>query len=185
MYNAINILSVARSFPGYVRRASTQEAVVLPLIIGFLLLKLGPKKPLSREHGLVFLFGLMLSVVFSIHQQTSGVGALYAIPGYALIIQFLPVDKQPSWPAAFVLSFFNLLLTDLWCCASWHLVHDALPGNFYYGVGGAGWHDLLFIGPWLAAIPLMLRDVLTRLGIADKTIIECASAIKRQFAKAA
>lgn len=185
MYNTINILSVARSFPGYVRLASTQEAVVLPLIIGFLLLKLGPKKPLSREHGLVFIFGLMLSVVFSIHQQTHGVEALYAIPGYALIIQFLPADKQPSWSAAFVLSFFNLLLTDLWCCASWHLVHDALPGNFYYGVGGAGWHDLLFIGPWLAAIPLMLRDVLTRLGIADKTIMECASAIKRQFAKAA
>lgn len=178
VFSLINIHSLISYFPAYARLASTREALLVPLLAAALFLRFGPSKPLPKQHGLVFLFALMFSVVFSIHYQHNGVNALYAIPGYALIIQLLPSDQQPSWPDAFALSFFSLLLTDIWCSASWHLSAGALPGNFYEGIGGAGWHDLLFIGPWLAAAPLALKDSLTRRGIADKTLSECGKAIK-------
>ncbi len=173
MGHAIDFIALLRQLPHYLLFRTTLEAVFVPIILSVLFFCFSPKTALPKWHGLVFLLGTMFSAVFSIHRQIPGLNALYAVPGYALLIQFLPSEFQPTWYQAFLFSFLSLLLTDLWCAASWSLSAGALPADFYYGVGGAGFHDLLFLGPWFAAVPLLLKRWLYKKDIAEKTLSEC------------
>ncbi len=173
MVNAIDFLSLWQHLPAYLSLHTTQEAVLVPFALSIALLRFGPRKRAPEGHALVFLFGTLLSVVFSIHRISGGIETRDFIPGYALVVLLLPRRYQPGWAQAFALSFFSLLSVDLWCAAASQLAAGPLPGDFYFGIGGAGLHDLLFLSPWLAALPLLMKDLLVSRDLADRPVTSC------------
>lgn len=180
MLNAIDFIGLLKHLPAYLRLRTAQEAVCLPLLISLILWHIPPRKRLPAGHALVFIFGTLISAVFSIHRYADGIETLCFIPGYALIVQLLPRTYQPSWNRAFGLSFLSVLFTDIWCSAVPHLKTGALPNNFYNGIGGAGFGDLLFLSPWLAAVPLFVSDTLFRGGIANMSLSDCFKLLKNR-----
>lgn len=62
------------------------------------------------------------------------------------LLAFLSPAFHPLW--AYPLTYFAMLFDDVWGAGQWG--HWA--GDFWFGVGGAGFHDGLFIGPATALI---------------------------------
>lgn len=68
------------------------------------------------------------------------------------LLAFLSPAFHPAW--AYPLTYFAMLFDDVWGAGQWG--HWA--GDFWFGVGGDGFHDGLFVGP---ATALVLSLVLT------------------------
>jgi hypothetical protein len=67
------------------------------------------------------------------------------------LVSFLERRFHPLW--AYPLTFFAMLADDVWGAGQ----YGHWAGNFWFGVGGDGFHDGLFIGPMTAlALSLLL-----------------------------
>lgn len=62
------------------------------------------------------------------------------------LLAFLSPAFHPAW--AYPLTYFAMLFDDVWGAGQWG--HWA--GDFWFGVGGEGFHDGLFVGPATALV---------------------------------
>jgi len=179
----IDYLGLVHNLLAYFEQPQTCCSVLLPIALSVAFIAMTAPSVLPRYHGLTFVLGTLVSVVFSIHRVLGGEETLQILPGYALVIVLLPRQFQPTWAQAYGLSFLSLILADVWGVATPHLTHGSLPADFYFGIGGAGLTDQLSVGPWLAALPLMLQDWLIRRGIASQPISELTARSYRRLSR--
>lgn len=115
---------------------------VVPLLIStFLSLKYWRQ---VKDQRIIIGF-LLFAVTIGIYTQYWGDLGLHIFTGSIIIwpvISFLLGDRFP-WPMAYPLAFISTLIPDLYgagMAANW-------TGGWFFGVGGAGFQDGLFLAP--------------------------------------
>jgi hypothetical protein len=133
------------------------ESIILPTLISTgLLLKYGRQ---VKDQQIIVGF-LLFAVTMGMFTQYWGITGLHLFTGGFIIWPVLVLllgDRFP-WPLAYPLTFIDTLLPDLYgagTAANW-------TAGWFFGVGGAGFHDGLFMVPLET---LIAAAVLNRFGI--------------------
>jgi hypothetical protein len=168
------------ALPDYLRMRSAQEALIAPALISLILWHTGPRKRLPEFSGVLFLAGLALSIVFSCFRDADGESSIHALPGYAFLMILMPARFHPSWRQSFALSFATMLAADVWGAATHFWSVGAVPVTFYYGIGGAGLQDGLFVTPWILVISFAQMEWVRRCGMEKQGLLELTVALARR-----
>lgn len=183
MGDAINFSALIDNLPNYIEQPSACYAVILPLVLGLFFNVTTSHRKWPELHAVTFVLGTTLSVVFSLHRTTGDEEVLLGLPGYALLLLLLPLRFSPSWQQAFVCNFASLLIADLWGAATPHLIHGSLPNDFYFGVGGAGFGDQLFLVPLLMAPVMVVRQWMSTRDWAERPLGAVLATTVRQLVR--
>jgi len=131
--------------------------VLLPALLSIGLLLKYWRQVKDQQIILGFLF---FAVTMGLFTQYWGITGLHLFTGGLVIWPILVLllgDRLP-WPLAYPLTFIGTLIPDLYgvgVAADW-------SGNWFFGVGGAGFQDALFLVPLETLIAAV---VLNRFGI--------------------
>jgi hypothetical protein len=181
VFDALTFIGFWHSLPAYLQLASMREAVLAPAIISVVLWNCGRHKALPEFTGVLFLAGIALTLVFSVFRDTGAEQSIHALPGYALLLVLMPPRLQPAWQQAFALSFANMLIADVWGAGAHCVTHDGyIPVTFYYGIGGAGLSDGLFVTAWILPLVLFLSSALRRKGLHRHSVPHLLTTLLRR-----
>jgi len=133
---------LATPVPNYLSSNAVLESAILPTLISiWLLLKCWRQ---VKDQQIIVGF-LLFAVTMGLFTQYWGAVGLHLFTGCFVIWPILVLllgDRFP-WPLAYPLTFMGTLLPDLYgagMAANW-------TGGWYFGVGGAGFQDGLFLFP--------------------------------------
>ena len=118
------------------------ESIILPTLLSIGLLRKYWRQVKDQQIILGFLFFAMTMGLFTQYWSISGLHLFTG--GFVIwpILGLLLGDRFP-WPLAYPLTFIGILIPDLYgagMAADW-------AGGWFFGVGGAGFHDALFLMP--------------------------------------
>ena len=136
----------------YARTSTAQTGLFLPLFLacaGLLAARRHRPPPMT---GVLFLVGLLITVQFSLFLEHQGTAALYCMPGCLLVTILVPAQLRPHWGHGYALCFLGEVTADLWCSAQHFLAQGPLRLDFFFGIGGSGIKDALFLYPLMTAI---------------------------------
>ena len=146
-----------RFFDHALARLTMFEGTLVPLFISILLLLKYWRQVKDQQVIIGFLFFAMTMGLFT---QYWGITGLRLFTGGFVIwpvLVLLMGDRLP-WPLAYPLTFIGTLIPDLYgagMAANW-------TDGWFFGVGGAGFHDGLFLVPLET---LIAAAVLNQFGI--------------------
>ncbi|MHB1495438.1 MAG: DUF1614 domain-containing protein [Acidithiobacillus sp.] len=133
---------LALPIPVYLFNIMTIEGAILPALISTgLLLKYWHQ---VKDQQIIVGF-LLFAVIMGLFTQYWGITGLHLFTGGLVIWPILVLllgDRFP-WPLAYPLTFIGTLIPDLYgagMAADW-------SGGWFFGVGGAGFHDGVFLVP--------------------------------------
>jgi hypothetical protein len=136
----------------YAHTQTAQTGLCLPVLLSFAGLKLTGRRRPPPMTGILFLVGLIITVQFSLFFESDDRASLYCAPGCLLVLLLTPPKSRPHFGHGYALVFLGELTADLWCSARHYLEQGPLPRDFFFGIGGAGLKDGLFVYPLMAAI---------------------------------
>lgn len=146
------------TFWSYLAEPSTLIAVIGPFFISALLLVIH-RKSLGGPYREAVVLGTLVSILVAYWEKQDVVLSLHLLPGYPLVLVFLPRIYRPRPAVAYALCFFSMLTADLarvyWYAAAGGSDISDPP---YLGIGGAGVLDALFLVPILCAIVVALFE---------------------------
>ena len=146
-----------RFFDPVLARLTMFEGTAVPLFISILLLL---KFWRQAKHQQIILGFLFFAVTMGLFTQYWGITGLHLFTGGFVIWPVLVLllgDRFP-WPLAYPLTFIGTLIPNLYgagIAADW-------TGGWFFGVGGAGFRDGLFLVPLET---LIVAVVLNQFGI--------------------
>ena len=151
MLDAVLALLESSALANYLSGGSAWVAVVIPGIVSVIVVALYVKAGrFSTRLRVLWLCSLPVTFVCTRWDYTDGVHQLYIYSAFSVacvMILFKRMYIAP--PMAYALTFFSLSLVDI-TAALGHAIEWHLPvATFYYGVGGAGIVDALFVVPLL------------------------------------
>ena len=126
----------------YLLNIMTIEGIILPTLFSIGLLWKYWRQVKDQKIILGF---LLFAVTLGLFTQYWGITGLHLFTGGFVIWPILVLllgDRFP-WPLAYPLTFIGILIPDLYgagMAADW-------SGGWFFGVGGAGFHDGLFLMP--------------------------------------
>ena len=141
----------------YLTTPACVEGAVIPGIISLFIVILQWRQVKDQQIILGF---LLFAVIMGMFTQYWGITGLHLFTGGFVIWPVLVLllgDRFP-WPLAYPLTFIGTLIPDLYgagMAADW-------SGDWFFGVGGAGFHDGLFLVPLET---LIAAAVLNQFGI--------------------
>ncbi|MHB1750766.1 MAG: DUF1614 domain-containing protein [Acidithiobacillus sp.] len=133
---------LALPIPVYLFNIMTIEGAILPALISTgLLLKYWHQ---VKDQQIIVGF-LLFAVIMGLFTQYWGITGLHLFTGGLVIwpILVLLLGDRFHWPLAYPLTFIGTLIPDLYgagMAADW-------SGGWFFGVGGAGFHDGVFLVP--------------------------------------
>ena len=133
-----------RSFPLvlYLTDPRSQAGAVIPFLVSLALFL----KYIRRIHDQQIILGfLFFAVTMGLFTQYWGITGLHLFTGGFVIWPILVLllgDRFP-WPLAYPLTFIGILIPDLYGAG----MANGWSGGWFFGVGGAGFHDGLFLMP--------------------------------------
>jgi hypothetical protein len=142
-----SVLPSASALRIYLATPSTLEGGVLPLVIsGILLWHYGPKVK-DRRLVLGFFFAVL---TFGVWWQRWGAIGLHVFSGSVIFwpVMVLLQGNHLPWPVVYPLAFLSTCIPDLYgagTAANWSC-------HWFFGVGGAGLRDGLFVIPLEAMV---------------------------------
>ena len=182
VFDGLTFIGLWHSLPGYLQLTSMREAVLAPAGISIALWNWNRHRPLPEFSAALFLAGIALSLVFSVFRDTGAEQSIHALPGYALLMVLMPQRFQPTWQQSFGLSFSSMLIADVWGAAAHCVTQDGhIPVTFYYGIGGAGFCDGLFITAWILPLVLYLCGAVRHKGLHDRSIHHILATLLRRI----
>ena len=118
------------------------EAIILPTLLSIGLLRKYWRQVKDQQIILGFLFFAMTMGLFTQYWSISGLHLFTG--GFVIwpILVLLLGDRFP-WPLAYPLTFIGTLIPDIYgagMAADW-------SGGWFFGIGGAGFQDALFLVP--------------------------------------
>jgi hypothetical protein len=107
---------------------------------------------ISTRLQVLWLLSLPITVVCTRWSYSGEVHELYIYSAFSVACLLVLHKRMYISPAlAYALSFLSMCAVDV-ASAFWHAIQWHLPlGTFYYGIGGAGVWDSLFVVPLLTA----------------------------------
>jgi hypothetical protein len=165
----------------YARTPTAQAGLLLPLLLacaGLLVARRHRPPPMT---GVLFLVGLLLTVQFSLFLEHAGTASLYCVPGYLLVTILTPHKSRPHWGQGYALCYLTELTADLWCSAQHFLAQGPLRLDFFFGIGGAGIKDALFIYPLMTAVFLAADQWLRATDHGHLTLSEVLAALRARI----
>ena len=136
---------------------TTLESAILPALISIWLLMKYWRQVKDQQIIVGF---LLFAVIMGLFTQYWGITGLHLFTGGFVIWPILVLlmgDRFP-WPLAYPLTFIGTLIPDLYgagMAADW-------SGGWFFGAGGAGFHDGLFLVPLET---LIVAAILNQFGI--------------------
>ncbi len=134
----MNILQMVNGMTGPL----SQEGFVMPFLISLAL----SFKYLRRVQDQQIILGFLLfAVTMGVCTQYWGITGLHLLTGGFVIWPVLVLllgDRLP-WPMVYPLAFVGTLIPDLYGAG----MADHWTSRWFFGVGGAGFHDGLFLVP--------------------------------------
>ncbi|WP_226859273.1 DUF1614 domain-containing protein, partial [Acidithiobacillus albertensis] len=126
----------------YLTDPLSQEGAVIPFLISLVL----SLKYLRRIQDQQIIMGFLLfAITMGLFTQYWGITGLHLFTGGLMIwpvLVFLLDDSLP-WPMAYPLAFIGTLIPDLYGAG----MMNHWTGRWFFGVGGAGFQDGLFLVP--------------------------------------
>jgi hypothetical protein len=165
----------------YARTSSAQTGLFLPLLLACVGLLVARRHRLAPMTGVLFLVGLLITVQFSLFLERDGTASLYCAPGCLLVMMLSPPQVRPHWGHGYALCFLGEITADLWCTVRHFLEQGPLRLDFFFGIGGAGLKDGLFIYPLMAAIFLAADHWLRTTHHGQLTISEVVQALRTRI----
>jgi hypothetical protein len=153
MFDAAVALRESPALANYLLSGSAWVAVFIPGIVSLIVVAVYARAGrFSTRLQVLWLCSLPVTLVCTHWDYTDDVHQLYIYSAFsvACIMIFFKRMYIPP-PMAYALTFFSLGLVDL-TAAFRHAIEWHLPvETFYYGVGGAGIVDALFVVPLFTA----------------------------------
>ncbi len=151
----------------YLTDPLSQEGAVIPFLISLIL----SSKYLRRIQDRQIILGFLLfAITMGLFTQYWGITGLHLFTGGLMIwpvLVFLLGDRLP-WPMTYPLAFIGTLIPDLYGAG----MMNHWTGRWFFGVGGAGFQDGLFIVPLetviAAALLHQLGNHLRKRGCFDR-----------------
>jgi hypothetical protein len=138
---------------GYTTLPHAWIAVLGPMVVSLVLL--AKERRAARDYAIVRLvWWLSLPVMYATARWRieGGVAMLHILALFSMVCLYLVWRRIPVSPGlAYGLTFFSLFWVDLARAFEYALTSGTSLATFYYGVGGAGFHDGLFVFPLLTA----------------------------------
>ena len=141
------------AFANYLLSTSAWTAVFIPGTLSLTVVALYARAGrLSRRLQLLWLFSLPITLVCMRWEYTDDMHQLYIYSAFSVGCMMILFKRMYIPPLmAYALTFLSLCLVDL-TAAFRHAIEWNLPlETFYYGVGGAGILDALFVVPLFTA----------------------------------
>lgn len=133
----------------YLMEPATLVAVVGPALITLWALTHSPMNGAQWRAWLVCTFLSTMTVRWELKEDAQ---QLFILP---IIFAWMAVDLYRGIPwrsaQAYAASFLSLWSVDMMHAANLYASGQMMSDTFYYGVGGAGWGDGLFLTPLIAA----------------------------------
>lgn len=120
----------------------TMEGTILPTLFSIWLLRKNWRQVKDQQIILGFLF---FAITMGVSTQYWGITGLHLLTGGFVIWPVLVLllgDRLP-WPMVYPLAFVGTLVPDLYGAG----MANHWTGRWFFGVGGAGFHDGLFLVP--------------------------------------
>lgn len=134
----------------YLLETATLIAVIVPALISLWALC---HSPLSASQWRTWLASTVIAVVTARWDLRAEVQQLFILP---VIFGWIALDLYRSIPwrssQAYAATFLSLWSVDMLHAANLNASGLMVSDAFYYGVGGAGWGDGLFLTPIAAAL---------------------------------
>ena len=166
------------SFLIYAKSPTAQIGLFLPLLLACAGVLLARGRRLPPMTGILFLVGLLLTAQFSVFLERDGIASLYCAPGCLLVMMLTPAPARPHWAQGYALCFLGEVTADLWCTVHHFLEQGPLQLNFYFGIGGGGVKDGLFVYPLMAALFLGADQWLRNTKRGELTVSEVFGALR-------
>jgi len=154
----------------YLTDPLSQEGAVIPFLISLVLSLKYLRRIQDQQIILGFLF---FAITMGLFSQYWGITGLHLFTGGLMIwpvLVFLLGDRLP-WPMTYPLAFIGTLIPDLYGAG----MMNHWTGRWFFGVGGAGFHDGLFLVPLetviAAALLHQLGNYLRKRGYFDRRAI--------------
>ena len=154
----------------YLTDPLSQEGAVIPFLISLVLSLKYLRRIQDQQIILGFLF---FAITMGLFTQYWGITGLHLFTGGLMIwplLVFLLGDRLP-WPMTYPLAFIGTLIPDLYGAG----MMNHWTGRWFFGVGGAGFHDGLFLVPLetviAAALLHQLGNYLRKRGYFDRRAI--------------
>jgi len=156
----------------YVRARETQVAVLLPGAISLAVLAVyAYGRRISLRLQAIWWVALPISYLCATWVITEQTQSLYIYSAFSVACAFLIFSRVCVPPAlAFALTFVSLFVVDMLHALTRAFMTGGSLETFYWGVGGAGMRDSLFIMPLLTA--LMIAYGRVRIRMRGETVVE-------------
>lgn len=173
-------ITFLQEFAEYLLRPSTLIAVVLPMCVGICWWTLTARFRLSRFEFDAFVLGTAISILCAVWRETDGVLSLHMLPGYALVLAVAPAAYRPDPSRAYLLTWASMFIADAVSAAKYFLLNTGeIHRTFYWGLGGAGVGDALFIVPIGTAAFVYAFTRLNREGWGHVSLLEVSRKLWR------
>ena len=149
----------------YLSARETQVAVLLPGVFSFATLGYyASNRRISARLQALWWLALPISYLCATWVVTSEQQSLYIYSAFSVACAFLLYRRVCVPPAlAFALTFVALLCVDLAHAITRAIVTGSSLQTFYWGVGGAGARDSLFVMPALTALVMAYGQLRIRM----------------------
>lgn len=133
----------------YIASDHAMQAVLIPLTLSIASVRVIFK---NFQEFLFFTICTLVSYFCSRWEVSLEATSLYIIPFVSFFIPYTAYKKWLTWSPlkAFAWTFFSVFIVD--CYRALDLIETSFDWGVFYGVGGAGFKDGLFIFPIMMAV---------------------------------